>query len=216
MELLVEDTVTCIRFEDGRKLQVDFVHDRSRYHLALRGKNELIARAIGLSKPLNYVFDATLGLAQDAWTLARLGTKVVGCERHPMLFEVVRSGLGRALHDKYLHRVAERIRVVGAESYEYLSAISKDDRPDVIYLDPMFPESSKTALPKIEMQLMRRLLGQPSEEGIHRLLDLSLSVAGKRVVVKRPLSAQPLAANVSHQFKGKAVRFDMYIAKGFL
>ena len=81
---------------------------------------------------------------------------------------------------------------------------------DVIYLDPMFPGEGRTALPKRELQLLRELTGD--DDGGAQLLALARTRARRRVVVKRPLHAPALAADVDLCFKGRAVRFDVYLS----
>lgn len=85
----------------------------------------------------------------------------------------------------------------------------KPQRPDVVYLDPMFPERHKSADVKKEMQAFHRLVGRDEDAG--ELLALALSVARYRVVVKRPRKAPDLAGVApSHRIEGKSSRFDVY------
>ena len=117
---------------------------------------------------------------------------------------------------KAMREIAGRLSFENAVSHEVLKNLAQgglESFPDVIYLDPMYPEEgrSKSALPKKEMQIFRRLLGQDLDT--EELLELALSVARARVVVKRPLSAPALGGRVTHSFEGKTARFDMYLAK---
>lgn len=85
-------------------------------------------------------------------------------------------------------------------------------RPDVVYLDPMYPEEgrSKSALPKKTMQMFRRLLD--GDEDANELWEAAMKVALKRVVVKRPLHAPSLGTKKpNHSFEGKTARFDLYL-----
>jgi 16S rRNA (guanine1516-N2)-methyltransferase len=81
-------------------------------------------------------------------------------------------------------------------------------RPDVVYLDPMFPARSKSAAVKKEMQYMQALL---EDEDPLPLFEAALACATKRVVIKRPIHAPDVAAKPNHRFEGKTVRFDVYL-----
>jgi 16S rRNA (guanine1516-N2)-methyltransferase len=82
--------------------------------------------------------------------------------------------------------------------------------PDVVYLDPMFPHRKKSAAVKKEMRLFQQLLG--SDDDADLLLEPALTLAKKRVVVKRPSGAPFLANKKPHiEMLGKANRFDVYL-----
>lgn len=198
-----------LQFPDNRKIEIDFINDKKKYLRPLRGKQELIAKAIGLGVRKDVrVLDATVGLAEDLWTMARLGASVIGCEREKMLAEVLLDARCRALEHEKTALIAERISIRHADAVEYLKQLPKSECPDTIYLDPMFPESKKTALPRMEMQLFRKWLGE--DQDIGELFEIAMEKAQWRVVVKRPLRAPLIAEKVTHQFKGTSIRYDLY------
>lgn len=204
-----EDGALVLQFPENRKIAIDFVNDRKKYLRPLRGRQELIAKAIGLgSRKVVRVFDATVGLGEDLWTMARLGAVVTGCEREPLLAQVLADALERAGENEKTAEIAERISIHHADAIEYLKQLPKSDCPDTVYLDPMFPESKKTALPRMEMQLFRTWLGEDHDIG--SLLEMAMATAQWRVVVKRPLKAPLVASPVTHQFKGTSIRYDLY------
>ena len=61
---------------------------------------------------------------------------------------------------------------------------TQNGRPDVVYLDPMYPERRKTAAVKKEMAYFHDLVGVAQDEA--ELLDAALDTAKKRIVVKTP------------------------------
>ena len=98
------------------------------------------------------------------------------------------------------------------DALSYLSELNdnKQNAPDVIYLDPMFPERKKKAQVKKEMQILHQLLG--SDDHTAYPLELALSLAKRRVVVKRPKQAEDLnGLEPSFRVVGKAGRYDIYL-----
>ena len=183
------------------------------YRRAQPLRRELLARAVGFKgKPLS-VIDMTAGLGRDAAVLALLGCRVTAIERHPVVFALLEDGLRRARATANTpDDLAERLTLVRADACDYLDALPADAQPDVIYLDPMFPERTQSALVKKEMRLLSRLLG--GEEDADRLLQAALRTGCHRVVVKRPLHAPHLVASLVRQpplqFRGRSARFDVY------
>ena len=74
----------------------------------------------------------------------------------------------------------------------------------------MYPHRKKSASVKKNMQILQRLLGK--DEDTNQLLDISLKVAKKRVVVKRPKGASNLSSvKPTYQVNSKKTRYDIYI-----
>lgn len=163
------------------------------------GKRQLLARACGLGKPgIASVLDATAGLGRDGYTLATLGAEVSLCERQPLMVALLRDAARRA---------ASSIEILEADAQ---SLLTSGRRWDVIYLDPMYPHAGKTALPQKEMQFFRDITAGDADAD--SLLAPARAAANRRVVVKRPLKAPPLAAQVpALTFKGTQARFDVYL-----
>ena len=81
---------------------------------------------------------------------------------------------------------------------------------DVVYLDPMYPHREKSALVKKDMRAFQTLVG--SDTDADALLTPALALASKRVVVKRPDFAQPLAGvKPTMAIQTKKNRFDVYV-----
>jgi 16S rRNA (guanine1516-N2)-methyltransferase len=185
------------------KLHLDFINDQKNYaRKAHRGKSELIAKALGLQKKGSLIVDATLGLAQDAWFLSQIGARVIGFERSPHVFLLLEDALRRA-------RQAGSDAQLEIHFANSLNAIeSMAEKPMAVYLDPMFPEKKKTALPRKEMRIFKKWVGEDEDAGL--LLKSSLQCGAERIVVKRPLKAEPLLPGVVHRFTGTTVRYDLY------
>ena len=174
-------------------------------------RDELLARAAGVKgNPLPRVLDATAGLGRDAFMLASLGCEVTLCERHPVVHALLADGLRRAAEQGLT--ALSRMRLCAEDAAGHLHDPASLGAYDVIVLDPMFPERSKSALVKKPMRLFHALVGADEDGGA--LLECALSRALRRVVVKRPLHAEHLAGRApTLDYRGKAVRFDVYIAK---
>lgn len=191
---------------------VDFVTGAMGYRKRkLSLKNELIGKAVAIKSKFDLrVVDATAGFGRDAFILAQLGCPVCMLERNPVVALLLEDGIKRAARDNVCNEVIERMELISVDAASFLTAINQAEQPDVVYLDPMFPERRKAAKVKKEMQLLQGLLG--SHDGQPGLLSLARTRAGKKVVVKRPAKA-PCLENQSPDYsvKGKSSRFDIYL-----
>lgn len=176
------------------------------------GKQQLLARACGLPKatePLR-ILDGTGGLGRDAYTLAALGAMVTLAERNPDIAALLHDARRRALEAGA--QAAGTMELLNTNTLQLLAA---GRRWDVVYLDPMYPDENRTALPQKEMQMFRDLTGGDADADV--LLEPAMAAARKRVVVKRPLKAPPLAGREpSVQMKGTQARFDVYLVGALL
>jgi len=179
------------------------------------GKGQMIAKAVGLRSGVTpHVLDATAGLGGDAFVLASLGCQMTLLERVPAVRGLLEDGLVQARRfsaeqDPGLLEVLERMTLVEADSLNYLREISEAERPDVVYLDPMFPVRTKSAMVKKEMRVFHSLVGVDSDAD--GLLEAALLCARYRVVVKRPRIAPALCGPPpSHVLEGKSNRYDVY------
>ncbi len=215
--VLTEERVE-LRKQDEPKLgavYVDFVTGAVAHRRKFGGgKGQAIAKAVGLNKgALPKVLDATAGLGRDAFVLACLGCQVQMIERHPVVAALLDDGLRRASLDPEIGAmVKEKMTLLHASS---LSALRDNPdvlvaKPDVIYLDPMYPHKKKSALVKKEMRVFQELVG--ADLDADDLLSPALALASKRVVVKRPSYAEFLGHQApSTQIMTKKNRFDVYV-----
>ena len=174
------------------------------------GRGQAIARAIGVrNDPLPAVIDTTAGLGRDAYVLATLGCEVTMLERSPVLATMLENGLQRAIDQYHDDPVFQRLQLIHADACDYLDRLESPHHADVVYLDPMYPQRDKHALVKKEMQILQQLLG--NNDDAPAILASALRVANRRVVVKRPVWAEPLDGPAPrHEIKGKTTRFDIY------
>lgn len=178
----------------------------------MRQKDALLRRAVrGQGKMPKRVFDATAGLCRDALSLAALECDVIAFEQSKLVLALVNDGLRRAATSlPAFAGLLQRLRLVHGDCLTAMSAdVAENGPPDVVFLDPMFPDRDKSASVKKEMALLHSFL-RPPPSGDDLLRQAYLTGAS-RVLVKRPKKAPALAPGVVHQFEGKSVRFDLYL-----
>lgn len=195
-------------------ITVDFVAGAN-HHRRLHGggRSQAIAKAIGLKSGnrVPSVLDCTAGLARDAFVLASLACNVQMCERSPLVYLLLQDGLKRAASsdDSSLCEIINRMQLLSVDAKQYMLTMAEEARPDVVYLDPMFPEKRKTAAVKKDMAAFHMLVG--ADQDADSLLPLALEVARYRVVVKRPRHAPHLdGCKPGLILEGDSTRFDIY------
>jgi 16S rRNA (guanine1516-N2)-methyltransferase len=173
------------------------------------GRGEAVAKAVGIKGDyLPEVVDATAGLGRDAFVLAAIGCRVRMLERHPVVAALLEDGLQRGYQDAEIGGwLRDRLSLLYASSLTALEDIAP--APDVVYLDPMYPHRQKSALVKKEMRVFQSLVG--ADMDADGLLMPARRLAKKRVVVKRPDYAPPLAGvETQSAVTTKSHRFDIY------
>jgi 16S rRNA (guanine1516-N2)-methyltransferase len=166
----------------------------------------LLRRATLAGGGASRLVDATAGVGKDAFAMAEAGAQVELIERSELLAALLEDGLSRALEDPRCREAAGRMRLHVGDAAEVLPRLGP---VDVVYLDPMYPRSGREGRKSKEMRLLREILGP--DDDAERLLPVARSVAGRRVVVKRPLKAPPLGRQTpSGSLRGTTVRYDLY------
>lgn len=172
------------------------------------GQREYLLRAIGQHKQNASIVDATAGLAGDGFMLAARGFKVVLIEQNLAIATLLEDALNRAYHDpEQGQRLRKNLNLKIGRAQAILDDMHR--KPDLIYLDPMYPKSNKSSLPTKSMQYLREIITPDAQSD---LLVNALNNAQKRVVVKRPMTATYLQGmHPSHQVFGKTTRYDVYV-----
>lgn len=192
-----------------------------RLRTGARGESRL-AKALGLKRhPAPLVLDATAGLGRESVLAAAMGCRVIACERSPVVALLLRDGLERAEASggPEMRELVARIDLREADASDVLHTLTEPtvaqaDRPDVVLVDPMFPERKKAAAQKKEMQILQRLHGPDLEDEAPALLAAALRTARRRVVVKRPAHAPRIALDgrvPDLVIEGRAARYDVYL-----
>ena len=190
---------------------IDFLSGKTAYRRKYgHAGGEAISKAVGIKKGHRpNVVDATAGLGSDAFVLATMGCRVHMIERSDVIAKLLEDGLRRAEQDKKIGTlIKEKLSLTCGDSRQELLQVPFE--PEVIYLDPMFPQKEKSALVKKEMRMLQEVVGQDTDAD--ELLNGALAIATQRVVVKRPAYANFLAEITPHtSIKTKKHRFDIYL-----
>ncbi|GMQ91926.1 MAG: class I SAM-dependent methyltransferase [Gammaproteobacteria bacterium] len=193
----------------GKPFYLDFVKTLSAFTPADCSRKQPLARAVGVKH--HSIWDVTAGFAQDALLLVSMGYGVRAIERCPVVFAMLSDACQRLQKsDAIQNSLVSRLRFSHADAIQILQTVDCDDVPEVIYLDPMYPpKRKKSAQVRKRLRVLRELVGDDNDA--EKLCLLARQVAGKRVVVKRPVYAEPLLADPDIVFAGKLVRYDVYL-----
>lgn len=160
-----------------------------------------LRRAIGGAAT---VVDATAGWGRDAARLASWGCRVTAVECHPLVAAALRHAHAKCDDDE----LRARLNIAHADSVAFLRAVPAADAPEAVYLDPMYPPQNTSAAAKKPLTMLRLLTGRPGD--CAELFAAAMNCARRRVVVKRPPRAPPMAAGRAGAVAGKLARFDIY------
>ncbi len=128
--------------------------------------------------------------------MASFGAEILMLERHPVMAILLLDALEHRAEKDKQHM---QMNVLNVDAFSYLSKLSKEDYPDIIYIDPMHPE----------MQVLQQMIG--ADDDALQLIHLAITRVKQRVVVKWPQKSKSLLAP-SSSIEGKTVRFDIYQA----
>ena len=183
-----------IEYPRFKPWRVDF-----RTHRPSKGKDPLV-KAIGPG--VDHVIDATAGWGMDAARLAISGFRVTAVEQDKIVAAMLQHALRQSTNREMVHRM----ELVCGNSTRMIADIRP--RADVVYLDPMYPPHPKSSAARKGMRILRELVGP--EQNTRSLFEQAMQHARKRVVVKRPHYAKPIAPGKVGETRGKLVRFDLY------
>jgi 16S rRNA (guanine1516-N2)-methyltransferase len=155
------------------------------------------------------IIDATGGMGSDSLLMCLQGYRVTTLERNTVLALLLDDAFGYLGRSVWAQKHAVLApEVVQADSIAWFKNRRVD--ADCIYLDPMFPAKRKaSAEANKSIRLMQDISGVADNSA--ELLQAALATGVSRVVVKRPHYAMPVSGTPSDSFKGKLVRYDLYL-----
>lgn len=179
-------------------------------------KSELVCRAVGNA---NVVVDLTAGLGRDSFVLASSGYTIKMVERNEGLFLLLEDGISRL--KSVNPSIGSRMTLLKRSSCSInnLRDLQIEQNESVaVYVDLMYPANKvgKKAMVKKETQILHHLVSKvegEDEVNNRAVFETALKLATTRVVVKRPINAEPLLSLPPHAvIKGSTQRFDIYFA----
>lgn len=212
--LFHDDLIELFDRQLNTSISVDFLSGSLAHRQQFGGgRGQAISKAMGLKPGVTpSILDTTAGLAGDAFVLATLGCPVTLIERSPIIFSLIENAIERAsLNDSFQVILDQGFNLLNCDANDYITKQlnSSAEAPDVIYIDPMYPDRKKSALVKKDMQILQRL--HDKDENTSELLDNALNYASKRVVVKRPIRAETINKKAPNTcIKSKKTRYDIY------
>ncbi len=170
-----------------------------------RLQHEMLSHIARTKKENPTAIDATAGMGTDSIIFAACGYDVTMFEQNPVIAALLKDAMQRARKHPELSEIVSRMTLIEGDSIELMPKIPFS--PDIIYLDPMFPERRKSGLINKKLQLIQKL-EHPCYEG-EALLNAAISLNPEKIIIKRPLKGENLAGKTpSYTIKGKAIRYD--------
>ena len=187
------------------KFKIDFNSGSTGWRIKRADHEKLIKKALGKSEhPLN-ILDCTAGMLQDALLFLSLGHQVTALEQSKILFHLLRDGISRS-EDQ---RIFEKLDLIHANACFYDVQAKKFD---VIYFDPMYPPAKKKALSSGQLEYISKILEIESlENNAVKDFEILQLMPVRKMVVKRPIKAEPFSLQTNYQVSGKTTRFDVYL-----
>ena len=187
------------------KFKIDFNSGSTGWRIKRADHEKLIKKALGKSEhPLN-ILDCTAGMLQDALLFLSLGHQVTALEQSKILFYLLRDGISRS-EDQ---RIFEKLDLIHANACSYDVGAKNFD---VIYFDPMYPPAKKKALGSGQLEYISKILEIESlENNAVKDFEILQLMPVRKMVVKRPIKAEPFSLQTNYQVSGKTTRFDVYL-----
>ena len=188
-----------------KKFQIDFNSGSTGWRIKRADHEKLIKKALGKSDvPLN-ILDCTAGMLQDTLLFLSLGHQVTALEQSKILFHLLQDGISRS-KDQHIFK---KLNLINTKASSYAAQAKNFD---VIYFDPMYPATKKTALSSGQLEYISKILEIEflKDNSINDFEVLQL-IPARKMVVKRPIKAKPFSLQTNYQVFGKTTRFDVYI-----
>ena len=209
-ELLYDkDGLHVYSFDSKEKnWKIDFVQYLQQWKRQQLGlKKELLSRSLGIKGEVSLrVGDFTCGSGKDASMLMFWKQKVLAFERNPQVFLLLKDALERLKNDENFSSYASFLKL------HFGNGIHQKQEIDVAYYDPMFfsPHAKQKAKGRKEMEVFKKLVGDDRDdrENLETLRSFY-----KRIVVKRGDKHPSLHEDINQCWKGKTVRYDMYLGR---
>lgn len=192
----------------GTSLSIDWEDENKKYsgrHFSF-SKHPLV-RALGVAGKEKVVIDGTTGFGSDFFLLWSKGVRTLGVEK-----ELVPCFMTHWNLHTWSFKYDQELPLLFFSSLEKALDTLPTVDGGVLYLDPLFPETKKTAKPKKKMALLRRY--GSSKLDVALVWQKSKNLGLERIVVKRPRKGEHLVSGVSYSISSKLLRYDVYRLEG--
>ena len=173
-------------------------------------QNEILIHAAKIKEKTRdlMAIDATAGMGEDSMLLAAYGYNISLYENNPIIAELLKDSLERAKQFPELKEIVSRMKVYEEDSIIAMQKL--EESPDIILLDPMFPERTKSSLIKKKFQVLHKIENPCLNES--ELLNSAIKANPKKIIIKRPLKGDYLAGiKPDYSLKGNSIRYDCII-----
>lgn len=156
------------------------------------------------------ICDLTVGMGKDFFKFILAGHDVVGFERNPLFYYLVKDGVRRFLDSKESKDLKSLFKVdqflIDLRMGEASVESDQFDQFDLFYYDPMFEDQSKKAAPKKGMQALK-CLALPSTEDEKTNLIKDLKRVENAFIYKCSKKPKDFPFTVQKEIKGKGFSY---------
>lgn len=197
---LYERKLSVLHLKDKHHVYVDFNSKQLKFRSQAHLNAELIIKAIlGKKKQATTIMDCTAGFGKDSYLMSLTGSQIIAYESNPLMYAMLKDGLNRFEIENISLRKKDALREIKLTDCE------------VIYIDPMYPATKKSAKNNKQMMFLQAFVGHQADMAKDLFSQAMLSQA-KKIVIKRPVKADyVLGRKPTSQITGKAARFDIYV-----
>ena len=187
-------------------IHIDFLKGQMRWRLKRTDHETLLKKALGKKRDNLTILDGTAGFLSDTLIFLALGHKVIACEQSRVLFMLLNDAINRAREELIFLKNLVLAHGNAIDIYKNARNV------DLIYLDPMYPDSKKNAARSGSMNDIKNILEIESIKNLEDQIFFDFKKQDfKKIVLKRPIKSKIIDTNLNYQVKGKSTRFDVYI-----
>ena len=187
-------------------IHIDFLKGQMGWRLKRTDHETLLKKALGKKRDNLTILDGTAGFLSDTLIFLALGHKVIACEQSRVLFMLLNDAINRAREELIFLKNLVLAHGNAIDIYKNARNV------DLIYLDPMYPDSKKNAARSGSMNDIKNILEIESIKNIEDQIFFDFKKQEfKKIVLKRPVKSKIIDTNLNYQVKGKSTRFDVYI-----
>ena len=187
-------------------IHIDFLKGQMGWRLKRTDHETLLKKALGKKRDNLTILDGTAGFLSDTLIFLALGHKVIACEQSRVLFMLLNDAINRAREELIFLKNLVLAHGNAIDIYKNARNV------DLIYLDPMYPDSKKNAARSGSMNDIKNILEIESIKNLEDQIFFDFKKQDfKKIVLKRPIKSKIIDTNLNYQVQGKSTRFDVYI-----